>query len=45
MSLAIPWNLTLAMVDIYCVILQQPFQKPRILLAISIGDWVTLLYI
>ncbi|CAH8255048.1 unnamed protein product [Arabidopsis lyrata] len=40
MSLAIPWNLTLAMVDIYCVILQQPFQKPRILLAVSIGDWV-----
>ncbi|KAF8084379.1 hypothetical protein N665_0720s0013 [Sinapis alba] len=40
MALAIPWNLTLAMVDIYCVILNQPFQKPRILLAISIGDWV-----
>uniref|UniRef100_A0A1J3HPA0 CASP-like protein n=1 Tax=Noccaea caerulescens TaxID=107243 RepID=A0A1J3HPA0_NOCCA len=40
MSLAIPWNLTLAMVDIYCVLLKQPIQKPRILLAISIGDWV-----
>ncbi|CAN8288454.1 unnamed protein product [Cochlearia groenlandica] len=40
MSLAIPWNLILAMVDIYCVLLKKPFQKPRILLAISIGDWV-----
>ncbi|KAJ4881873.1 CASP-like protein 5C3 [Raphanus sativus] len=40
MALTIPWNLTLAMVDIYCIFLNQPFQKPRILLAISVGDWV-----
>ncbi|XP_010500482.1 PREDICTED: CASP-like protein 5C3 [Camelina sativa] len=40
MCVAIPWNLTLAMVDIYFVLLDQQFQKPRILLAISIGDWV-----
>ncbi|KAJ0229754.1 CASP-like protein 5C3 [Hirschfeldia incana] len=40
MALTIPWNLTLAMVDIYCIFLNQPFQKPRIVLAISIGDWV-----
>ncbi|XP_055815744.1 CASP-like protein 5C1 [Solanum dulcamara] len=39
MGLVIPWSITLALIDIYYVLIRCPIRQPGILLFIVIGDW------
>ncbi|XP_009798302.1 CASP-like protein 5C1 [Nicotiana tabacum] len=39
MGLVIPWSITLALIDIYSVLIHCPIRQPGILLFIVLGDW------
>ncbi|MCD7451576.1 hypothetical protein HAX54_012631 [Datura stramonium] len=38
-GLVIPWSITLALIDIYSVLIRCPIRQPGILLFIVVGDW------
>ncbi|KAM3342768.1 CASP-like protein 5C3 [Capsicum galapagoense] len=40
MGLVTPWSLGLAMIDAYLMLAKRPSNKPRVLSAVVIGDWV-----
>ncbi|XP_072986106.1 CASP-like protein 5C1 [Typha latifolia] len=40
MGLVIPWSCTLAMVDIYSIIVRCPLRLPGVMIIVVVGDWV-----